>query len=277
MVKKSLKPKPSKNRDSAQDIISSFGLFVIAFTSFYIAATAIVSSNLYPDYYKDLVTFFYALQTPLLLITGFALGYFLLGKKGQDKRFVGVVMAFLTTVFLQTTDMLRFSLGFFSSPTTVSFITPFYSERATFLFLLFTVILVSLITFIFRRTNVKAFSRRQMSVISTIIVFPFLLYPLNYIISGFLGMDFATKPLELLAFSLLNPLSIVALVYLLLNRFDKTERIFYAALVSAMYSTLSFTPSFEGVALSLLSILGFLLYIALVLLVFKLRRAVITN
>lgn len=277
MVKKNIELKLSKSRASTQALIANFGLFVIVFASSYTVATTIVYSNLYPDLYTGVIKYFSSLQTPFLLIITFLLGYFLLGKNKHEKQFAGVVMAFLAIAVLQTTDILRFSLGFFSSPTTFSFITSFNSELASFLFLLFTIVLISLIAFIFRRANVRAFSRRQMSVISLIIVFQSLLYPLNYIISGFFIMDFATRPLELIGFILLNPLSIVALIYLLLSRFNRPERLFYATLVCAMYTTLLFSSSFDGLALSLLSIIGILPLIALILLVYKLRSTVIKN
>ncbi len=201
-------------------------------------------ANLHSAYYSshfihgpiDLMYYFRYL---ILLGGGFAIGYTLTGKSRNDKLFGGVVYAVLASTLYWTLDLMNFGLQNLITPQ--SYLWQTVVPMSVPLFAL----AVSLLIAYFFQHKPNRSSISSLAKIITIISFiTYQLYMLAseayYFIAGTATYDPGTPTWLIIGNFLITPLIIVLVSYTLLDRIKlRFDRLFYAVLIGAFYSTLT--------------------------------------
>lgn len=221
----------------------------------------------------------YYFRYVVLLGGGFASGYMFTKRLGRFNRlFAGVIYAMLAMILFWLFDFARAGLQ-------TVFDTPPY-PLGKILFMgtpLLVVLLVSLYAYLVQY-------RKKLSDVSPFVkvvsLAGFGLYQLEILLAGayyFIidGVTYDTTTIWMVAASfIINPLTITFLAYILFTKIKRFDRIFYASLVGAFYSLMTFVawefntnPSQEATERSAISItVGSLLFIGCIL--WRIRRGI---
>lgn len=188
----------------------------------------------------DPLDYVYYLRFVVLLLGGFAIGYFLIKKsKREDRLFVSVSYALLAQTLFWVLDLVRLTFQHLFST------QPYPLGKILFMS---TPLVSLLLTFIVAYITQHKIKSSQLSgPTKKLVIFSFVFYQLYTILesSSLLLTNTATSGQDLFSWLLtsitylLAPLAIGIIAYLLVVVKPQLDRFFYAALIGIFYSTLS--------------------------------------
>jgi len=219
-----------------QKLITRAGMTLIA-----IGCTA----NLYSivvntRFVHDPLDYLYYLRFIILLLGGFAIGYFLAKRsKREDRLFIGVGYALLAQTLFWLLDLARLAFQHIFSA------QPYPWGRILFMGTPLVSLLLTLATAYLTQRKIK--SSQLSTPTKKLVIFSFVLYQLYAILesSSLLLTNTVTGGQNLFGWFLtsisylLAPLAVAIVAYLLVAAKPPLDRFFYAALIGTFYSTLS--------------------------------------
>ena len=239
-----MKKKQTKNNYAPlEKILTYAGLAVIALA---IVATIFGTINNVRFIQNPPLHLLYYLRLIILLVGGFAVGYFITRKKAgfskHDRLFIGVVFASFAALLYELTFFLQSSIPRLMGDT---FSYP-WSALLFFTAPLTALALTALFAYINQRGQLKTtFSRTSKITLLALFIltqgynFGFSIYML---IRHGLHDDTTVTLLTNIFGYLALPLTIAIVSYLLLNRVtSRLQRVFYAVIISTLYATLTYS------------------------------------